>query len=103
MRRRRAATPSSRSAIPTGPASRTRRAEMGDTAGSGALAWLLPSPYDASAASLTAHAEAIGEAMAGRGRLWLGPFAPPAELPAGYEDTAVVVPTSGSTGAAKAV
>ena len=76
---------------------------MGDTAGSGALAWLLPSPYDASAASLTAHAEAIGEAMAGRGRLWLGPFAAPAELPAGYEDTAVVVPTSGSTGTAKAV
>ena len=76
---------------------------MGDTAGSGALAWLLPSPYDASAASLTAHAEAIGEAMAGRGRLWLGPFAPPAQLPAGYEDTAVVVPTSGSTGTAKAV
>ena len=41
--------------------------------------------------------------MAGRGRLCWGPFAPPAQLPPGYEGTAVVVPTSGSTGAAKAV
>ena len=76
---------------------------MSDPAASGELPWLLPPPYDASAASLTAHAHAIGEAMAGRGRLWLGPFAPPAQLPPGYEGTAVVVPTSGSTGAAKAV
>ena len=76
---------------------------MSDSAAGGALPWLLPPPYDASAASLTAHAQTIGEAMAGRGRLWLGPFAPPAQLPAGYEDTAVVVPTSGSTGVAKAV
>ena len=41
--------------------------------------------------------------LGGRARLWLGPFAPPARLPAGFEDTALVVPTSGSTGTAKAV
>src|SRR5699024_10073078 len=33
----------------------------------------------------------------------LGPFDPPAQLPAGFERTALVVPTSGSTGTAKAV
>ena len=76
---------------------------MGDTAGSGALAWLLPSPYDSSADSLHAHSAAVGEMLAGRARLWLGPFAPPAQLPPGLEDTALVVPTSGSTGGAKAV
>lgn len=65
--------------------------------------WIRPAPYDASAASLTEHAHAIGEVMAGHGRLWLGPFDPPAQLPAGFEDAALVVPTSGSTGAAKAV
>src|SRR5699024_10889084 len=59
--------------------------------------------YDASAASLAAHVEAIGEMMAGRARLWLGPFDPPAQLPAGFEETALVVPTCGSTGTAKAV
>lgn len=67
------------------------------------LPWLRPSPYDASAASLAEHTEAIGAVMAGAARLWLGPFNPPTELPAGFEDTALVVPTSGSTGAAKAV
>ncbi len=65
--------------------------------------WLVPPAHDASAASLTAHAEAVGEMMAGRARLWLGPFPPPSRLPAGFEDTALVVPTSGSTGTAKAV
>ena len=70
---------------------------------SGALPWLVPPPFDGSAASLDAHARAIGEMMAGRGRLWLGPFDPPTSLPPGFEDTALVVPTSGSTGAAKAV
>ena len=68
-----------------------------------ALPWLAPPSYDASAASLGAHSAAIGEMMAGRARLWLGPFPAPATLPAGYEGTALVVPTSGSTGAAKAV
>ena len=68
-----------------------------------ALPWLAPPSYDASAASLGAHSAAIGETMAGRARLWLGPFPAPATLPAGYEGTALVVPTSGSTGAAKAV
>jgi O-succinylbenzoic acid--CoA ligase len=68
-----------------------------------AATWLTPPAYDASAASLTAHDEAIGAMLAGRDRLWLGPFAPPAALPAGFEDTALVVPTSGSTGTAKAV
>ena len=68
-----------------------------------AAAWLTPPTYDASATSLTAHAEAIGAMMAGRARLWLGPFAPPSALPIGFEDTALVVPTSGSTGGAKAV
>lgn len=67
------------------------------------LPWLRPSPYDASAASLAEHAEAIGAVMAGRARLWLGPFDPPEALPAGFEGTALVVPTSGSTGAVKAV
>lgn len=67
------------------------------------LPWLRPAPYDASAASLAEHSEAIGAVMAGRARLWLGPFDPPAQLPTGFEDTALVVPTSGSTGAAKAV
>ncbi|GLI30526.1 MULTISPECIES: AMP-binding protein [Brachybacterium] len=65
--------------------------------------WLVPPAYDASAASLAAHSEAIGEVMAGRARLWLGPFPAPDRLPAGLEDTALVVPTSGSTGTAKAV
>ncbi|WP_270409049.1 AMP-binding protein [Brachybacterium paraconglomeratum] len=67
------------------------------------LPWLVPPAYDASAASLAAHSEAIGEVMAGRARLWLGPFPAPATLPAGFEDAALVVPTSGSTGSAKAV
>ena len=74
-----------------------------DSAPAGGLPWLVPPVYDASAASLAAHVAAIGEVMAGRARLWLGPFDPPARLPAGYEDTALVVPTSGSTGTAKAV
>ncbi|GAA1489092.1 AMP-binding enzyme [Brachybacterium sacelli] len=65
--------------------------------------WLVPPEHDASAASLAAHSRAIGDAMAGTARLWLGPFPPPAALPAGFEDTALVVPTSGSTGTAKAV
>ncbi|MGP5258622.1 AMP-binding protein [Brachybacterium paraconglomeratum] len=73
----------------------------GPTAGS--LPWLVPPAYDASAASLAAHSEAIGEVMAGRARLWLGPFPAPDTLPAGLEGTALVVPTSGSTGTAKAV
>ncbi|MGP5053921.1 AMP-binding protein [Brachybacterium paraconglomeratum] len=71
--------------------------------GPASLPWLVPPAYDASAASLAAHTEAIGEVMAGRARLWLGPFPAPDTLPAGLEDTALVVPTSGSTGTAKAV
>lgn len=75
-----------------------------DTAASAdSLPWMVPPAHDASAASLAAHAEAVGEMMAGRARLWLGPFPPPTRLPAGFEDTALVVPTSGSTGTAKAV
>src|SRR5699024_11792505 len=70
---------------------------------SGALPWLVPPPDDSSADSLHAHSAAVGEMLAGRARLWLGPFAPPAQLPPGLEDTALVVPTSGSTGGAKAV
>lgn len=68
--------------------------------------WLIPSPYDGSVAAVQEHAEAIAAMMRGQARLWLGPFAPPIaphELPAGFEDTALVVPTSGSTGASKAV
>ncbi|UQN29744.1 AMP-binding protein [Brachybacterium kimchii] len=65
--------------------------------------WIRPSSFDGSAASLAEHARAIGEVMAGRGRLWLGPFDPPTTMPAGFEDTVMVVPTSGSTGRAKAV
>ncbi|MEJ6542506.1 AMP-binding protein [Brachybacterium paraconglomeratum] len=76
---------------------------MPDDPAAASLPWLVPPAYDASAASLAAHSEAIGEVMAGRARLWLGPFTAPDRLPAGLEDTALVVPTSGSTGTAKAV
>lgn len=65
--------------------------------------WLVPPAHDSSAASLDAHSRAIGQLMAGTSRLWLGPFPAPSTLPAGFEDTALVVPTSGSTGTAKAV
>ncbi|MEE1651878.1 AMP-binding protein [Brachybacterium sp. J144] len=68
-----------------------------------ALPWITPAPYDASAASLAEHVAAVGAMMAGRARLWLGPFPAPEQLPAGFEETALVVPTSGSTGAQKAV
>ena len=78
-------------------------APVPDGPAAGSLPWLVPPAYDASAASLAAHSEAIGEVMAGRARLWLGPFPAPDTLPAGLEDTALVVPTSGSTGTAKAV
>ena len=78
-------------------------APVPDGPAAGSLPWLVPPAYDASAASLAAHSEAIGEVMAGRARLWLGPFPAPDRLPAGLEDTALVVPTSGSTGTAKAV
>ena len=69
-------------------------AEMSVPSAAGSLPWLVPPAYDASAASLTAHVEAVGEVMAGRARLWLGPFAAPSHLPAGFEDTSLVVPTS---------
>ena len=78
-------------------------APVPDGPAAGSLPWLVPPAYDASAASLAAHSEAIGEVMAGRARLWLGPFPAPDTLPAELEDTALVVPTSGSTGTAKAV
>lgn len=67
------------------------------------LPWLVPPAHDSSAASLEAHSRAIGQLMACTGRLWLGPFPAPSALPASFEDTALVVPTSGSTGTAKAV
>ena len=63
----------------------------------------MPPAYDASSASLTAHTDAIGKMMAGHARLWLGPFDPVPQLPSGFEETVLVVPTSGSTGDAKAV
>lgn len=78
-------------------------APVPDGPAAASLPWLVPPGYDASAASLAAHSEEIGEVMAGRARLWLGPFPAPDRLPAGLEDTALVVPTSGSTGTAKAV
>ncbi len=78
-------------------------APVPDGPAAASLPWLVPPAYDASAASLAAHSEAIGEVMAGRARLWLGPFPAPDRLLAGLEDTALVVPTSGSTGTAKAV
>lgn len=78
-------------------------APVPDGPAAASLPWLVPPAYDASAASLAAHSEAIGEVMAGRARLWLGPFPAPDRLPAELEDTALVVPTSGSTGTAKAV
>lgn len=65
--------------------------------------WIVPRPYDSTPASLAEHEDAIGAVMRGEGRLWLGPFAPPSRLPAALADTALVVPTSGSTGTAKAV
>lgn len=67
------------------------------------VTWLRPAPFDGTPVSLRAHIEAIVQVMRGEGRLWLGPFDPPATLPPGFEQTALVVPTSGSTGAAKAV
>ena len=90
----------SRPSEPRGTSDPCSTTELRDDSG---LPWLVPAAYDASAASLTAHARAIGEVMAGTGRLWLGPFDPPSALPTGFEDTALVVPTSGSTGTAKAV
>uniref|UniRef100_UPI004049E5E7 AMP-binding protein n=1 Tax=Brachybacterium sp. GPGPB12 TaxID=3023517 RepID=UPI004049E5E7 len=78
-------------------------APVPDGPAAASLPWLVPPGYDASAASLAAHSEEIGEVMAGRARLWLGPFPAPDRSPAGLEDTALVVPTSGSTGTAKAV
>lgn len=78
-------------------------APVPDGPATASLPWLVPPAYDASAASLAAHSEAIGEVMAGRARLWLGPFPAPATLPAGFGEAALVVPTSGSTGTAKAV
>ncbi|WME22032.1 AMP-binding protein [Brachybacterium sp. GU-2] len=78
-------------------------APVPDGPAAASLPWLVPPAYDASAASIAAHSEAIGEVMAGRARLWLGHFPAPDRLPAGLEDTALVVPTSGSTGTAKAV
>lgn len=74
-----------------------------DTGGSIDAQWQVPAPFDGSAASLAEHAEAVSAMMAGRTRLWLGPFAPPDTLDAALADTALVVPTSGSTGSAKAV
>lgn len=65
--------------------------------------WLLPPAWDGTARSHRAHAVAIGALERGAAKLWLGPFDPPAALPAAAADGALVVPTSGSTGAAKAV
>lgn len=81
--------------------------------------WIVPRPFDGSSASLGEHAEAIAAMMAGRARVWLGPFALPDALAgragdgekdgAGRDgedllaDVALVVPTSGSTGEPKAV
>lgn len=71
-----------------------------------ARGWIIPPAHDGSPASLAAHAAAITAMIDGEAPLWLGPFAPPLpaqQLPAGYERTALVVPTSGSTGRARAV
>ncbi|MFC0675822.1 AMP-binding enzyme [Brachybacterium hainanense] len=75
---------------------------------SGPVRWLRPRPFDGSSASFAEHTEAIGRIMARPTdgppeRLWLGPFEPPEQLPPRLERTVLVVPTSGSTGAAKAV
>ena len=69
----------------------------------GPTTWLQPAPFDGTPASLREHAEAIAQMMRGQARLWLGPFDPPATLPAEYSEARLIVPTSGSTGAAKAV
>jgi O-succinylbenzoic acid--CoA ligase len=76
---------------------------MAELSAAATAPWIRPAPFDGTAASLAEHVPAIGEVMAGRGRLWLGPFDPPASMPDGFEDTVLVVPTSGSTGHAKAV
>ena len=88
--------------LPPGPSGPSGPSGAGASAARTAP-WLIPPTYDASAASLTTHVRAIGEVMTGTGRLWLGPFPAPAALPSDFEDTALVVPTSGSTGTAKAV
>ncbi|MDO5661148.1 MAG: AMP-binding protein [Brachybacterium sp.] len=65
--------------------------------------WVRPAPFDGSPGSLAEHARAVGRMMDGLARLWLGPTEPPTDLPRGFEDTALVVPTSGSTGSARSV
>ncbi|MGP9694008.1 AMP-binding protein [Brachybacterium sp. AOP25-B2-12] len=67
------------------------------------IAWTRPVPFSGTPASLAEHIEAISALMAGASRLWLAGFAPPPSLPPGFGATALVVPTSGSTGASKAV
>lgn len=69
----------------------------------GAPRWILPAPFDGTVTALREHARAITALERGERPLWLGPFAPPERLPAGFERTALVVPTSGSTGGARAV
>lgn len=66
-----------------------------------AESWTRPAPFDGTAESLAEHARAIDAMVRTGERLWLGPFEPPAE--SDVADAALVVPTSGSTGAAKAV
>lgn len=80
----------------------TAEAANGTTGASG-IGWIVPAPYDGTPASLAEHAAAIAAMTDGGASLWLGPFAPPPALPAGFVDAALVVPTSGSTGSAKAV
>lgn len=67
------------------------------------VAWLRPAPFDGSAASFAEHADAVAAMTRRDARLWLGPFDPPPALPEGLAETTLVVPTSGSTGRAKAV
>lgn len=65
--------------------------------------WTVPAAFDGSSGSLAEHVRAIAAVMGGEERLWLGPFPPPRALPASLDAAALVVPTSGSTGRAKAV
>lgn len=67
------------------------------------MTWTRPAPFSGTPESLAEHVEAIAAMMAGSARMWLAAFPPPERLADTFDDAVLVVPTSGSTGTAKAV
>ncbi|MGQ4561806.1 AMP-binding protein [Dermabacteraceae bacterium P7054] len=63
--------------------------------------WLLPPTFTGN--NWAPYLDALAAVRTGAARLWLGPSPAPTGLPAQLSETALVVPTSGSTGEAKAV